>query len=152
MQLTVRNPLTDCDPWLTNFQKILTDGNPQGGPDEFVEVPYQSRLPDIVKLQTRVATQQLMAPLKAFDNPATEEDDRLATYLYVFDTDEPGIQNQEVTVTATLHLRHLPPYFIKALGNDPGYPGDLTADALLGQMVVSAAATDRDTSERVMAR
>ena len=152
VQLTIRNPLTDCDPWLTNFQKILTDGDPPGGPDEFVEVPYQSRQPDIVKLQTRVATQQLMAPLKSFDNPATEEDDREATFLYVFDTDEPGIQNQEVTVTATLHLRHLPPYFIEALGDDPGYPGDLTADALLGQMVVSSAATARDTSERVLAR
>ena len=46
--LTVPAPLTDCDPWLTNFQKILTDGDPEGT-GQFLEVPYQSLLPDIVQ-------------------------------------------------------------------------------------------------------
>ena len=83
--LTVPAPFTDCDPWLTNFQKILTDGDPEGT-GQFLEVPYQSLLPDIVKLQTRVATQQVMAPLKAYDRPETPEDDREKTFLYIFDT------------------------------------------------------------------
>jgi hypothetical protein len=148
--LSVAQPLDDCDPWLTNFQKILTDGDPDRT-GRFVEVPYQSLLPDIVKLQTRVATQQPMTPLKSFDNPATPQDDREVTFDYVFDTSRPEVLNQKVTITFVLHLRHLPPYFIRELGRDPGYPDGLTADQLLGQMVVSAAATDSVTSRRVLA-
>jgi len=149
--LSVAQPLDDCDPWLTNFQKILTDGDPEGT-GRFLEVPYQSLLPDIVKLQTRVATQQLMIPLKSFDNPDTPFDDREATFAYVFDTSKPEVLNQKVKITFALHLRHLPPYFIRELGEDPGYPEGLTSDQLLSQMVVSTAATDSVTSKRVLAR
>lgn len=149
--LSVAQPLDDCDPWLTNFQKILTDGDPDRT-GRFLEVPYQSLLPDIVKLQTRVATQQVMVPLKSFDNPDTENDDREVTFEYVFDTSGADVRNQKVKITFALHLRHLPPYFIRELGQDPGYPDGLTADALLSQMVVSTAATDSVTSKRVLAR
>jgi hypothetical protein len=45
-------PANDCDPWLTNYQKILTDGDPNKT-GIFTEVAYQSFLPDIVKLRTR---------------------------------------------------------------------------------------------------
>ena len=69
MDLTAA-PLDDCDPWLANFQKILTDGDPDDD-GTFIEVPYQSLHPDIVKLQTRVADQQAMAPLKPYDDRFT---------------------------------------------------------------------------------
>jgi hypothetical protein len=142
--LTAPAPLSDCDPWLTNFQKILTDGDPEGT-GQFVEVAYQSLLPDIVKLQTRVADQQVMAPLKAYDDPTTEPDDREKTFLYVFDTSQ--ARGQEVTVTVELHLRHLPPYFLRAL--DGFYPPGITGELLLKQMVVSTAATAESEPVRV---
>ena len=86
----------------------------------FLEVPYQSLLPDIVKLQTRVADNQVMAPLKPFDDPTTREaDDREKEFIYVFDV-EPG-PGQKMTVTFAMHLRHLPPYFLT--GARRPYPG-----------------------------
>ena len=45
----------ECDPWLANFQKILTDGNPDGD-NVRQEVPYQPVLPDAVKIRAQVAT------------------------------------------------------------------------------------------------
>jgi hypothetical protein len=126
-------PLTDCDPWLANFQKILTDGDP-GGTGEFVEVAFQTPLPDIVKLRTRVADNQVMAPLKAFDDPTTPDvDERERTFVYLFDTSQ--VRGRKVVVSFRFNLRHLPPYFLRAL--DGFYPNGLTSDALLGQMVVS---------------
>ena len=142
--LSAPAPLSDCDPWLTNFQKILTDGDPEGT-GQFLEVPYQSPLPDIVKLQTRVATQQVMAPLKAYDLPDTEQDDREATYVYIFDATQ--ARGQKITVDFALHLRHLPPYFLRGL--DGLYPDNLTGETLLKQMVVSTAAVAKITSKRV---
>ena len=133
VELAVAAPLANCDPWLANFQKILTDGDPERI-GRFAEVPYQSLLPDIVKLQTRVADNQLMAPLKPYDDPTTDADDRVKEFDYVFDVGR--VRGQEVTVTVVMHLRHLPPYFLRAL--DGFYPDGLTADRLLGQMVVSS--------------
>ena len=143
--LTASAPLTDCDPWLTNFQKILTDGDPEAT-GRFLEVPYQSLLPDIVKLQTRVADQQVMAPIKSFDDPNTRDvDEREKTFLYIFDTSR--ARGQKITVSFALHLRHLPPYFLTGL--DGLYPDNLTGETLLKQMVVSTAATATITSKRV---
>src|SRR6185503_18389078 len=143
--LTASAPLTDCDPWLTNFQKILTDGDPEAT-GRFLEVPYQSLLPDIVKLQTRVADQQVMAPIKSFDDPNTRDvDEREKTFLYIFDTSR--ARGQKITVSFALHLRHLPPYFLTGL--DGLYSDNLTGETLLKQMVVSTAATATITSKRV---
>ncbi|HET7236639.1 MAG TPA: multiheme c-type cytochrome [Actinomycetota bacterium] len=142
--LTAPAPLSDCDPWLTNFQKILTDGDPEGT-GQFVEVAYQSLLPDIVKLQTRVADQQPMRTLKAYDDPTTEVDDRELTFGYAFDTR--AVRGQDVVVTVRFHLRHLPPYFLRAL--DGFYPGGLTSDALLPQMVISTFAVAETEPARV---
>jgi len=61
----------------------------------------------------------MMVPLKSFDNPETPEDDQEATYVYIFDTSKPEVLNQKVKVTFALHLRHLPPYFIRELGDNP---------------------------------
>ena len=81
-------PANDCDPWLTNYQKILTDGDPNET-GIFTEVAYQSFLPDIVKLRTRVATNQVMRtldPVREKDVNGQLEDQSSDSYDYVFDT------------------------------------------------------------------
>jgi hypothetical protein len=134
VQIVTPSPLDDCDPWLANFQKILTDGDPDGD-GTFVEVPYQSLQPDIVKNQIRVADQQAMGALKPYDDKFNTrgDDDRERTFVYLFDVSEVG--GQEVTVNVVMHLRHLPPYFLRAL--DGFYPNGLSSKILLKQMVVS---------------
>jgi cytochrome c553 len=134
VQIFTPNPLDDCDPWLANFQKILTDGDPDGD-GTFVEVPYQSLQPDIVKNQIRVADQQAMGALKPYDDEfnTPDVDDRERTFVYAFDVSE--VSGQEVTVNVVMHLRHLPPYFLRAL--DGFYPNGLSSKILLKQMVVS---------------
>ena len=139
-------PANDCDPWLTNYQKILTDGDPQQT-GTFTEVAYQSFLPDIVKLRTRVATQQVMRtldPIREVEGADGQLEDRSSdSYDYTFDTASlpPGTK---IVVTAKLRFRHLPPYFVRGLAegdaeqeripeeakiNDP--------DALLKNMVIT---------------
>ena len=123
-------PLSGCDPWLTNFQKILTDGdiNSDG---IFEEVPYQSVLADIVKTRVRASDQQAM---DALNNTilVNEEPRDSASYEYKFDLT--GFGGENITITAIMHFRHLPPYFIREL--DGGYPNDLTAEDLLDNMTV----------------
>jgi hypothetical protein len=119
----------------------LTDGDRRTGGSS----RWPVLLPDIVKLQTRVADQQVMAPLKAYDDPTTEQDDRERTFSYLFDARQ--ARGQEVTVTVELHLRHLPPYFLRAL--DDFYPPGITGELLLQQMVVSTAAFAESEPVRV---
>jgi hypothetical protein len=132
-------PLSSCDPWLANFQKILTDGDLDGDA-LFTEVPYQSLLADIVKTRVRVSDQQAMDAL----NPTlivNDEPKGSATFEYVFNVSE--LQDEDVIVTASLHFRHLPPYFIRAL--DGRYPDALTADDLLQNLtIVNMATTNSD--------
>jgi hypothetical protein len=120
-------PLTDCDPWLTNFQKILTDGDPQRD-GTFAEVAYQSLQPDIVKDQVRVSDQQRMVVLTPYEGP-----NHTRSFTYAFDVS--GVAGEDVTIDVRLRLRHLPPYFLRAL--DGRYPDGLTADVLLGQMRIA---------------
>src|SRR5207237_3659915 len=77
-------PVGQCDPWLANFQKILTDGGTEQ-PGTFHEVAYQTLLPDIVKLRTRVATQQVMAPLESVRLKQGVADPTSITLPYAFD-------------------------------------------------------------------
>ncbi|HUG34079.1 MAG TPA: multiheme c-type cytochrome [Anaerolineales bacterium] len=123
-------PPSLCDPWLTNFQKILTDGDIDGD-GLFKEVPYQSLLADIVKTRVRISDGQAM---DALNNTILVNDEPrdTATYEYIFDLT--GFEGETVTVTAIMHFRHLPPYFIRAL--DGGYPEGITADDLLDNMTV----------------
>lgn len=123
-------PLSGCDPWLANFQKILTDGDFDGD-GVFEEVPYQSVLADIVKTRVRVSDQQAMDALNTTILVNGEPHDS-ASYEYIFDLT--GFEGQTVTVTAVMHFRHLPPYFIKAL--NAGYPDGITANDLLENMNV----------------
>ena len=125
-------PLDDCDPYLANFQKILTDGDVDG--DEiFEEVPYQSLLPDIVKTRVRVSDQQAMDALNNTILVGEDKEPR-DSVSYVYDFDLNGLSKETVTVTAIMHFRHLPPYFIKAL--DGRYPDGVTASELLENMEV----------------
>ncbi|HCB02535.1 MAG TPA: hypothetical protein DEP19_09145 [Anaerolineae bacterium] len=123
-------PLSRCDPYLTNFQKILSDGD-FNGDGIFEEVEYQSLFADIVKTRVRTFDQQAMDALNTTILINGEPHDS-ASYEYVFDLT--GFEGETITITAIMRFRHLPPYFIKAL-ND-GYPNGITADDLLENMTV----------------
>jgi len=123
-------PLSRCDPYLTNFQKILTDGDIDRD-GVFEEVPYQSLLADIVKTRVRVSDQQAM---DALNNTILVNEEPRDSASYVYDFDLSGLEGKNVTVTAIMHFRHLPPYFIKAL--DGGYPDGLSASDLLENITV----------------
>jgi hypothetical protein len=128
-------PLSRCDPWLANFQKILTDGDIDGD-GVFIEVPYQSLLADIVKTRVRVSDGQAMDAL----NPTlivNGEPKKSTSFEYIFNVKE--LQNEDVIITVNLHFRHLPPYFIRAL--DGWYPDGLTADDLLSNLTTVNMAT-----------
>ena len=111
-------PPGDCDPWLASFQKILTDGDPTGS-GRFVEVPYQSFLPDIVKIRERMIDGLKMDALQSVRQRADPDGGPnvaldSTTIPYVFDTSKLAA-GEQLTVKATMHFRHLPPEFIRAL-------------------------------------
>jgi hypothetical protein len=135
--------LSRCDPWLANFQKILTDGDLDGD-KVFTEIPYQSLLADIVKTRVRVSDGQAMDAL----NPTlivNDESKGSASFEYIFNVNE--LQGEDVIVTANLHFRHLPPYFIRAL--DGRYPDGLTAEDLLQNLTTVNMATIKSDPLRV---
>jgi hypothetical protein len=130
----------ECDPFLANFQKILTDGDPDGDGVR-QEVPYQPLLPDAVKVRGQVATAQLMFELQ----PVRLRDGVDASSLavpYFFDLSS-GVDPADVLVTARLRFRHVPPYFVRDLEARQEDLGDgvpegarIDADALLERLVV----------------
>lgn len=120
-------PLENCDPWLANFQKVLT--LPVG--NVFFEVPYQTPAADIVKIRVRASDGQAMDAINStilVDGQVRDS----ATFDYVFNGANSA--GQEVIVNAVLHFRHLPPYFLRAL--DGYYPDGLTSDILLQNMTI----------------
>lgn len=140
----------DCDPWLTNFQKILTDGDPDGD-GVFTEVAYQSFLADIVKTRVRVADQKVMAALESTRLKPNAETGELeertdASFPYVFEVPE-GVDINDIVVTATMKFRHLPPYFIRALDKEHDSldrvpeGARIDPDALLKNMVIDELVT-----------
>jgi cytochrome c553 len=137
----------ECDPWLVNFQKILTDGDPDGNGIRS-EVPYQPLLPDAVKIRGQVATGQSIAelqPVRVRDNDGdgVVDDSSQLTVQYFFTVPD-GVDPADIVVTARMRFRHSPPYFIRDLQNrqealgDDGVPegARMDADALLSHMVV----------------
>jgi hypothetical protein len=156
-------PVGDCDPWLTNWQKILTDGDPDGD-GVFTEVAFQSFLPDIVKLRHRVVNNQTMRPLESVRTGPNGEDLSADSYAYVFDVSQvpPG---QDVVVTAKMRFRHLPPDFLRSLeaeqaaleesdveGVVPAPEGaEIDAQALLENMVVTDVMEARSGEGAVLA-
>lgn len=133
IKFAVVAPLDKCDPWLANFQKILTDGDPDGD-GILTEVAYQSKRADIVKLRVRTADQQIMAPIAQGG---------AAKFDYVFDAAASG--GEAITVRAVLRLRHLPPYFIRAL--DGHYPDGISSKDLLANMSVVNVASNEPLEE-----
>ncbi|MCA1840732.1 MAG: hypothetical protein LC723_10450 [Actinobacteria bacterium] len=124
VKLSASSPLNRCDPWLTNFQKILTDGD-KDGDGIFNEVVHQSLLADIVKLRVRTADEQVMKPISSGGT---------AKFEYRFDASQ---TNEPLVVTAILRLRHIPPSFIKGLdGFYPKGPKGFTSKDLLKNMTV----------------
>lgn len=110
-------PADQCDPYLANFQKILTDGDP-GATGTFKEVTYQSFLPDIVKTRHRVVDNLAMAPLQPTrlvkDKDGNLVDGSAIEIPYEFDTS--GLkEGAKIKVSVTMHFRHLPPEFITGL-------------------------------------
>jgi hypothetical protein len=108
-------PVGQCDPWLANFQKILTDGDPdQTG--TFTEVAYQSFLKDIVKTRSRMADNLTMAPLQSVRLDKDLQPQDTLTIPYVFDTSQLG--GGPIRVKATMRFRHLPPEFVRSLATE----------------------------------
>jgi hypothetical protein len=113
-------PADDCDPWLSNFQKILTDGDPdQVGTKK--EVAFQSFVPNLVQIRGRVATGELMKDLQPVRLDATTgERQDTGTFDYTFfvpdslNIDSPG----DIVVSAKMRVRHLPPYFVEGLAQE----------------------------------
>jgi hypothetical protein len=111
-----------CDPWLTNFQKILTDGDPNQTGTK-TEVPWQSFVPNLVQLRGRVADGTIVKDLQpvrlavAADGKTSEQE--TGTYNYMFFVPDSliaqGISPDDIQITATMRFRHLPPYFVTGL-------------------------------------
>lgn len=152
-------PAGECDPWLANFQKILTDGDPDGDGTR-QEVPYQPLLPDAVKTRAQMASgleMQELQPvrLREVDGVLVAADS--VAVPYVFDLSG-GVDPADVVVTARLRFRHLPPYFVRDLEARQERLGDgvpdgarIDADELLAHMVVSEVveATSDDPTEQL---
>ncbi|MGH9137647.1 MAG: hypothetical protein ACRD0G_11455 [Acidimicrobiales bacterium] len=144
----------ECDPWLANFQKILTDADPDGDGLR-QEVPYQPLLPDAVQIRGQLATGASMFELQPV-RLRNDEDASTATTQYTFDVPD-GVDDDEVVVTARMRFRHLPPYFVDDLdarqddlGDDVPEGARIDADDLLETMLVSevvTATTDDDAEQ-----
>jgi hypothetical protein len=115
-------PNDNCDPWLTNFQKILTDGDPQQTGTK-TEVAYQSFVPNLVQIRGRIATGQAVTdlqPVRLAPDPTdptkqVSQDTGLYDYTF-FVPDNLGISNpDDINVQAKMEFRHLPPYFVSDL-------------------------------------
>jgi mono/diheme cytochrome c family protein len=136
-----------CDPWLASWQKILTDGPPPPRNRVRHEVAYQSLLPNIVATRHRVFDQTAMTPMGV---PGSTGDARkripgAAFTPLKYDFKLEGLKvGDRVRVTATLHFRHLPPYFIQALSRF--LPPGVTAAGLIGDLRVVDMATASRTA------
>jgi hypothetical protein len=140
VQLLDASPLDDCDPWLVNFQKLLTDGGQQGA-GVLVERAFQTLAAGAVKDRVRTVSDPLNGDTQVIAAIPHGQADRFA---YQFDVR--GVpQGESVRVTAVLHFRHLPPYFVRALENF--LPEDLTADELLANMTVVDVASNKELDE-----
>jgi hypothetical protein len=137
----------ECDPWLANYQKILTDGDPDVD-GVFTEVPFQTLLPDIVKTRVRVADGQTMDALQPTRVAVDEETGELIDlsfdeFDYIFDTTgiAPGT---EINVTAKLRFRHLPPEFVRGLEAELELVDDVPESAFIDaeELVANIVITD----------
>ena len=140
-------PPGQCDPWLANFQKILSDGDPnQDG--TFVEVPYQSFLPDIVKVRQRMIDNLKMDALQStrlIEKDGVLQSANQLAIPYEFIAPAAG----SITVTATMHFRHLPPEFIRSLAAAQQGLTNVTPSALISDpaaLIANLVVTDMVTA------
>jgi Cytochrome c554 and c-prime len=142
-------PPGKCDPWLASWQKILTDGPPPPQGKIRHEVAFQSLLANIVATRHRLfldTAMQPMAPPNFAGNdvlapeefPPLRYDFRLADKKAGYRL-KPG---DTVRITATLEFRHIPPYFIRNLGQAEPYPDGVTAAGLIRNLRVVPMAND----------
>ncbi len=145
-------PPGKCDPWLSSWQKILTDGPPPAPGDIRHEVTFQSLLANIVATRHRVVQDLAMKPMgppnfKGNDVLTGDTFDNLP-YDFLLADKKAGYRlkpGDKVRITATLLFRHLPPYFIRNLGRDGRYPAGITASELIGKLRVVNMAHDTVT-------
>lgn len=120
IRFTEAAPPDNCDPWLSNFQKILTDGDPDLTGVK-TEVAFQSFVPNLVQLRGRVATNDIMRDLQPVRLDA-ETGERLDTaqlpYTFFVPDDLDVSSPDDIIVTATMRIRHLPPYFVAGLAQE----------------------------------
>ncbi|MGH2778658.1 MAG: multiheme c-type cytochrome [Actinomycetota bacterium] len=139
------SPLDDCDPWLTNLQKILTDGDADGD-GVLEEVEYQSFTPDIVRLRTRVVDDDTtdefpQTILKQLDPEETR------SFTYTFDASQLG--GEAIDVTATMRMRHSPPYFVQSFDERGTFAGGLNSEDLLANMTIVDIASNKELPAEV---
>jgi hypothetical protein len=156
IDFTAARRVGDCDPWLANFQKILTDGDPDGD-GIFTEVAYQSFLKDIVKTRQRTIDGLGMRQLEAtrlIEVDGVLQNGTALAIPYEFVV-PPG---ESITVTATMRFRHLPPEFITSLADEQEQLDNVTdsarildADELIGNLVVSDVVTAESGEGDVLA-
>jgi hypothetical protein len=106
----------NCDPWLTNFQKILTDGDPQQTGTK-TEVTYQSFVPNLVQIRGRIATGEAVKDLQPvrLDDQLQAQDTALFDYTFFVPDTLNLASADDIVVNAKMRFRHLPPYFVADL-------------------------------------
>lgn len=129
VELIASFPQEDCDPWLVNFQKILTDADVDGD-GVFTEVPFQSKTGGVVKDRVRTVSDPKSGDVQVMDEIPHG---RSARFAYQFDVS--GVQNESISVRIVLRHRHLAPYFVRAL-NQFFEDDEPNADELLQNMTV----------------
>ena len=139
------SPLEDCDPWLTNMQKILTDGD-DNGDGVLDEVSFQSFKPDIVRLRTRLVDDDLTDdfPQTILKEMKPEE---TRSFTYTFDAS--GAGGEAIDVTATMRMRHSPPYFVRSFDDEGTFAGGLNSDDLLANMTVVDIASNKELPDDI---
>jgi nitrate/TMAO reductase-like tetraheme cytochrome c subunit len=141
VRLIASFPREDCDPWLVNFQKILTDADVDAD-GVFQEVPFQSKTGGVVKDRVRTVADPETGEAQVMDEIPQG---RSARFGYQFEVS--GVQNESISVRIVLRHRHLAPYFVRALDQflEEDEP---SADELLQNMTVVDIASNDPLGER----
>ena len=118
--------MDNCDPWLSNFQKILTDGDPdQTGTKK--EAAFQSFVPNLVQVRGRVATGDSMKDLQPVRLGADNSEQQTGTFAYTFFVPDtlgvtPSSANLQGASPSTTHSfvtqPHLHPPIVDMVGKD----------------------------------
>ena len=139
VELIAAAPPDNCDPWLVNFQKILTDGDPDGD-GVFQEVAFQSLAGGVVRNRVRAVPDPLSNKVQVMNEI---RHGKTRKFTYQFDVSDVG--EESISVRVVLHLRHLPPYFVREL--EPFLPDDVTSSDLLENMTIVDVASNKPLAE-----